>query len=212
MDKYISPLQYITPQPVEGDSFLTEVESVCKSGIDWLQLRVKNWTYEKVLSLAKEVKAICENYNVTFIINDNVTIAKECGADGVHLGKNDMPPSEARMVLGSDAIIGGTANTFEDIQRLANQKVDYIGCGPFRFTTTKQNLSPIVGLEGYKKRAEQMKQAGISVPVVAVGGITEDDVAEIVSTGINGVAVSSFIAKAENKSEVVTRMKAIFLK
>lgn len=208
MNKHISLLQYITPQP-KGDSFLNEIESVCKSGISWLQLRVKDWTYEDVLSLAKQVKEICAEQHVTFIINDNVSIAKSVGADGVHLGKNDMPPSEARMILGEAAIIGGTANTFEDIQRLASEKVDYIGCGPFRFTTTKKNLSPIVGLEGYKEKVRQMKQAGINIPVVAVGGITENDIADIIGTGINGVAVSSFIANADNKREVVKNIHAV---
>lgn len=208
MQKYISKLQYITPQPT-GDEFLSELEAVCKAGIDWVQLRVKDWSYEDVLDLARKAQAVCKEYDVIFIINDNVSIAQTIKADGIHLGQNDMPPSEARKILGEQAIIGGTANTFEDIQYLVSQGVDYIGCGPFRFTTTKKNLSPIVGLEGYKALTAQMKQAGITTPIVAVGGITQGDIKPIVETGINGVAVSSFIAQAENQKELIESLKPI---
>lgn len=87
-----------------------------------------------------------------------------------------MPIAEARQILGKDFIIGGTANTFEDVQMHYQAGADYIGCGPFRFTTTKKNLSPILGLEGYKAIVSQMKTAGINLPIVAIGGITYDDI------------------------------------
>ena len=109
---------------------------------------------------AVRIQALCREYGATFIIDDHVELVKELHADGVHLGKKDMPIAEARQILGKDFIIGGTANTFEDVQMHYQAGADYIGCGPFRFTTTKKNLSPILGLEGYKAIVSQMKTAG----------------------------------------------------
>ena len=93
---------------------------------------------------------ICRKYNATLILNDHVHLVKEIGANGVHLGKSDMSPVKARELLGSNYIIGGTANNMEDIRQLHKSGVDYIGLGPFRFTRTKKNLAPILGIEGYK--------------------------------------------------------------
>lgn len=128
-------------------------------------------------------------------------LVERCGADGVHLGKNDMPVDEARRLLGNDRIIGGTANTFEDIERLHRQGADYIGCGPFRFTTTKKNLSPVLGLEGYKRIVSNMKAHGIDLPIVAIGGILKSDIADIMQTGVTGIAVSGGILNAESPTE-----------
>ena len=117
-------------------------------------------------------------------------------ADGVHLGKQDMPPAEARALLGPGFIIGGTANTFADIERLAVAGVDYIGLGPFRFTTTKQNLSPVLGLAGYADLLAQCRAAAINIPLIGIGGITLPDVAPLLGLGLHGVAVASAITKA----------------
>ena len=119
----------------------------------------------------------------------------------MHLGKNDMPIDEARKILGSDKIIGGTANTFEDVERLYRQGADYIGCGPFRFTTTKKNLSPILGLEGYQRIVKQMHDANINLPIVAIGGIKAEDIPAIMQTGVTGIAVSGAVQDAENPVE-----------
>ena len=123
------------------------------------------------------------------------------GADGVHLGKNDMPVDEARKMLGRNRIIGGTANTFEDVERLSRQGADYIGCGPFRFTTTKKNLSPVLGLEGYRSITAQMKAHDILLPIVAIGGILHQDIPAIMQTGVTGIAVSGAVLNAENPVE-----------
>ena len=127
-----------------------------EGGCRWIQLRMKDATDDDVRPIAHEIRKLCTEYGAKFILDDRVNLVVETGADGVHLGKNDMPVDEARRVLGTHYIIGGTANTFDDIQRLARQGADYIGCGPFRFTTTKKNLSPILGLEGYQRIVKQM--------------------------------------------------------
>src|ERR1019366_3998093 len=147
--KRISRLQYITTNPLDADK-------ACKAGVDWIQLRVKNKTEEEWRALAVETLIVCRRYGAKLIINDNVFLAKEIKADGVHLGKEDQNPAEARLILGEKFIsgekfiIGGTANSLEDIHSLIESGVDYIGLGPFRFTTTKANLSPVLGLEGYR--------------------------------------------------------------
>lgn len=198
----ISTFHYIT-QDVDGFSHPQLVELACKGGAKWVQLRVKEKPFEELFHIAKEAKAICIKYDSKLIINDNVQVAKDVEADGVHLGKEDMPVAEAREILGTDTIIGGTANTFEDIQQLHAAGADYIGLGPYRFTVTKKNLSPVLGLEGIRDIVKQCKAAGIHVPIIAIGGIQIEDMEKLMETGIHGVAVSSAINLAENKSEIV---------
>ena len=127
----------------------------------------------------------------------------------MHLGKHDMPVAEARRLLGNGFIIGGTANTFDDVKMHYEAGADYIGCGPFRFTTTKKNLSPILGLEGYRRIVSQMKEAGINLPIVAIGGITREDIPAILQTGVTGVALSGTILRADNPAEETRRILAI---
>lgn len=198
----ISRLHYIS-QETAALSHLEAIEEACQAGCDWVQLRVKNRTYEEYEEIAREAMKVCHRFGAKMIVNDNVSIAQKVGSHGVHLGKSDMPVKKAREMLGNDFIIGGTANTFEDIHRLSQHKVDYIGLGPFRFTPTKQNLSPILGLQGYYNLLQQCDNCGIHIPIIAIGGITLQDVSYLRQTGIHGVAVSGAITQAENKSELV---------
>lgn len=119
------------------------------------------------------------------------------GADGVHVGTTDTHPSEARKLL-PQGIIGATANTWADIVRAVEGGADYIGLGPFRFTQTKQKLSPVLGLAGYSQLLERMKGEGWTTPVLAIGGITLDDVLALMNTGIWGVAVSGALTQASD--------------
>lgn len=141
---------------------------------------------------------MCRHYGATLLINDNPRLAQEIGADGVHVGAADMPPAEARAMLGPTFIIGGTANTFAEVQRHAAAGVDYVGLGPFRFTRTKENLSPILGLAGYAEILRQCQAAGLTVPIIGIGGITLVDVGALLANGLHGVAVSGSIGHAEN--------------
>ena len=193
-------VQFITHY-TERYSHLDSVRIALEGGCQWIQLRMKEGSPEDILPIAKEAMSLCRKYDATFIIDDYVELAKQIEADGVHLGKNDMPITEARKTLGKDFIIGGTANTFEDIQMLYKAGADYIGCGPFRFTTTKKNLSPILGLEGYQQIISQMKENNISLPLIAIGGITKKDIPSLMQTGINGIALSGSILHAENPIE-----------
>ncbi len=176
---------------------MEQIQSVVMGGGNWVQLRMKEEPAESIEQVAVEGLSFCMDNGATFIMNDHVDIAAKIGADGVHLGKNDMSPDKARDILGPQAIIGGTANTFEDIERLARLGVDYIGLGPFRFTETKKNLSPVLGTEGYQAILNQCKDAGINLPIIAIGGLLPADLPELFTTGIHGVAISSFITKSE---------------
>lgn len=189
-------LQFISHY-TERYSYLDSIRLALEGGCRWIQLRMKDTPDEEVRPVAIEALQMCRDVGATFIIDDRVELVKELGADGVHLGKNDIPISEARKVLGSAFIIGGTANTFEDVKAHYEASANYIGCGPFRFTTTKKNLSPVLGLEGYRHIVEQMEEANIHLPIVAIGGITAEDIPAIMQTGVTGIALSGTILHAE---------------
>ena len=198
-------IQFITHE-TETVGYVEGARMALEGGCRWIQLRMKDASDDEVREAAAEIQPMCKAHDAIFLLDDRVELAKELKADGVHLGKNDMPVDEARRVLGEEFIIGGTANTFDDIERLARQGADYIGCGPFRFTTTKKNLAPVIGIEGYRDIIEKMEAAGIDLPVVAIGGITADDIEDILATGVRGIAVSGTVLRAENP---VAMMKQI---
>lgn len=191
------PVQFITHY-TEQYSYLDSARMALEGGCRWIQLRMKDCPIDEVEAVGKEVKALCKKYEAIFIIDDYVELAQKLEADGVHVGKHDMPVRQVRQVLGEGFLIGGTANTFEDIVQHYQGGADYIGCGPFRFTTTKQNLSPVLGLEGYARLMQQMEEAGIHLPVVAIGGITRDDIPDIMRTGVHGIALSGTVLRADD--------------
>lgn len=198
-------LQYIshfTPQI----SYAEGIRMALEGGGRWIQLRMKDAPAEEIIACAEEVLPLCRRHGAKFLLDDHVELVRQLGADGVHLGKNDMPVDEARTILGPDIIIGGTANTIEDIIRLHKQGADYIGCGPFRFTTTKKNLSPILGLDGYKSIVLKMKELGITLPIVAIGGITVEDIPAVMGTGVSGIALSGAILGAPDPVEMTARI------
>lgn len=199
MFQYIS---HFTPQISYAEGIRMALEGGCR----WIQLRMKDAPAEEIIACAEEVLPLCRRHGAKFLLDDHVELVRQLGADGVHLGKNDMPVDEARKILGPDIIIGGTANTIEDIIRLHKQGADYIGCGPFRFTTTKKNLSPILGLDGYKSIVLKMKELGIDLPIVAIGGITVEDIPAVMETGVSGIALSGAILGAPDPVEMTARI------
>ena len=200
MEKGNFKLQFITNSN-DANELTASVNAVLQGGCRWIQLRMKDASEEQIIEAAYAVKALCRRYNATFIIDDHVEIVKIVQADGVHLGLNDIPIMQARSQLGEGFIIGGTANSFENILQHYNDGADYIGCGPFKFTTTKKKLAPILGLDGYKEIIKRMGDSDIYIPVVAIGGITSEDVPSIISTGVDGVAISGAILNEPNPVE-----------
>lgn len=200
MQKEIASLQFITHY-TEHIDYLQSAMLALQGGCKWVQLRMKYATDDEICIVATQLREACHRYNAKLILDDKVHLVKETGADGVHLGKNDMPIDEARNILGADYIIGGTANTFADAQLHWQRGADYIGCGPFRYTTTKEKLAPTLGLEGYRQIMNQLHQAGITLPVVAIGGIEAADIPALMQTGVTGIALSGTIIRAENPVE-----------
>lgn len=193
----INGLLFITHQ-TEQYTYLESVEIALRGGCKHIQLRMKDVSLDEVMIVAQEAKSRSDHYDACLYINDYVDVCKQIGARGVHLGKTDILPSEARSILGNGFIIGGTANTFADICCLLSEGIDYIGLGPFRFTTTKKNLSPVLGLDGYADILNRCKENNVSVPILAIGGIMADDIPSILQTGVDGIASSSMILKAKN--------------
>lgn len=190
-------LQFIT----NTDSKATpaeQVKGVIAGGCRWVQIRMKDASDEEIASVINEIKPLCIETETFLILDDRVELAKTLDVGGVHLGKGDMLPSKARMILGPAAVIGVTANTFEDIVAVRSLDIDYIGIGPFAETTTKRNLSPILGIDGLREINNKMQAEEINIGHVAVGGITLDDVVPVMETGMNGIAVSGAIAKSDN--------------
>jgi len=205
MNKSIARLQFIT-SPSKKHSFMEQIKAVVMGGGNWIQLRMKDETPQEIEQIAVQALSLCMDNGSTFILNDHVELAAKIGADGVHLGKNDMSPNKAREILGPQAIIGGTANTFDDIKRLVEQGVDYIGLGPFRYTETKRNLSPVIGVEGYQSIFERCQKEGITIPIVAIGGLEPDDFQGLFQTGVHGVALSSYITSNEQPGAVTLEL------
>ena len=190
----------------ERCSYIDGIRLSLEGGCKWVQLRMKDAPDEQVAQLGVQARGLCDRYGAKLILDDRVNLVVQTGADGVHLGKNDMPIAQAREILGPGKIIGGTANTFEDIVAHWKSGADYIGCGPFRFTTTKKNLSPILGLEGYRDIVARMKDAGITLPLVAIGGITAEDIPAILETGVDGIAVSGTVLRAEDPAAEMAKL------
>ena len=185
----IPKLHYIS-QGNSTKEHLENIQKACSSGAELVQLRLKDISEKKCLKIATEAREITAHFQTRLILNDFYKIAKEVKADGVHLGKSDVCPTIARKHLYSWQLIGGTANTLEDCKTLIEKEVDYISLGPFRISSTKDNIVPILDLSTYTSIIEALKT---ETPIIAVGGITTEDVTDILKTGISGIAVSGAI-------------------
>lgn len=200
-------LQYIT-HTSDRYSIPEQVQMVLEGGCRWIQLRMKDSPVEEIRSVAMELIPLCKEFEAFLVLDDHVELTNELHIHGVHLGQHDMPPMEAREILGPEAIIGVTANTAEQIVKFIGMDVDYVGLGPFRYTTTKANLSPVLGIEGYREIVTTVRRAGVELPIVAIGGITIDDIPAIMSTGVNGIAMSGAILNAPDPVEYTARVIA----
>ena len=204
-------LQFIT-HPNDRYSIAEEVQMAIEGGCRWIQLRLKDASDEEFVSVAQDIIPLCQESGSFLVFDDRVELAMRLGVHGVHLGKNDMPPAQAREMMGAEAIIGCTANTAEDILALRGLDVDYVGLGPFRTTTTKSNLSPVIGLEGYRRIVTDVTAAGNKLPIVAIGGITIDDIEPLVMAGVNGIAVSGAVINAPDPVDYTSRIMNLLMK
>ncbi|AKD04255.1 thiamine phosphate synthase [Pontibacter korlensis] len=198
----IAKLQYISQQ-TEALTHVAAIHKALDAGCDWVQLRVKNSPETVVARHAEEAKKLCSAYRAKLIINDYPHIAKAVEADGLHLGLQDMPIREARSIVGEKMIIGGTANTLEHIKLRVAEGAGYVGLGPFRFTTTKEKLSPVLGLKGYVNILSKLAEEGVTIPIIAIGGLVADDVAALLHAGVHGIAMSGAITHAADPADVI---------
>ena len=179
-----------------------------KGGCRWIQLRMKGASESLLEEAAIIIQRMCKDYGATFIIDDNVFLAKKLKADGVHLGKNDMSINKARKILGKEYIIGCTVNSFEDVLlNLRHAIPSYFGCGPFRHTSTKKNLAPILDFEGYRDILQKMRNNNIDIPLIAIGGIGMRDIPQLLECGVSGIALSSSILNADNPIQEMGNIK-----
>lgn len=192
-------LQFIT----HNNSRFNEVEgakAALEGGCKWIQLRMKEASDEEFVAVGRVIGKMCKEAGAKFILDDRVHLVETLDADGVHVGKKDMPVPEARKILGPDRIIGATANTLDDALKGVNDGADYLGIGPFRFTTTKQRLAPVLGLDGLTELMTKLREVS-DIPVVAIGGIKDSDIRDIMRSGVTGIAVSGNILNAPSPKE-----------
>lgn len=190
-------LQFITNEH-SRHTVVDQVKAVIAGGCRWVQIRMKEASDEEIKNVVEQIKPLCIETETFLLLNDRVELAKELNVGGVHLGQGDMTPSKARLILGPAAVIGVTANTFDQIKQVSALDIDYIGVGPYAFTETKKNLAPVLGLEGISAIKKEMMAEKIEIPIVAVGGIENKDIRPLLEAGVNGVAVSSAIADADD--------------
>ena len=184
----------------EGETLEGVVEDVLKSGATFLQLREKIQGHEEVVEMAKKLQALCKKYKVPFVVNDDIMAAKEMDADGVHIGQSDMEYTKAREILGPDKIIGVSAGNLQEAKEAERVGADYIGVGAVFHTDTKKDATSLT--------MDQLKEIceSVSIPVVAIGGISVDNALELKGTGIDGICVISAIFGSENPSEATKKL------
>ncbi|WP_326981308.1 thiamine phosphate synthase [Chryseobacterium sp. MYb264] len=199
-------LQYLSQGFTIEDQELN-IRKALDNGVKWIQVRWKNAPENEFIRLCEISKKLCADNQAVCIINDHVQIAKEIDADGVHLGLKDTSIEIARHILGENKIIGGTANKISDVLQRMAESCDYIGLGPLRFTSTKEQLSPILGFEGYQNIIDGLKEKSAEIPkIFAIGGVVLEDIELLQQIGIYGVAVSGQIT---NEPAVVTKFKKV---
>lgn len=201
-------LQYISQGNTLQEQELC-IRKALDNGVKWVQVRWKNAPENELIKLCEISKQLCSEYQAVCIINDHVQIAREIDADGVHLGLNDSAVKDARLILGENKMIGGTANTLSDVIQRIKESCDYIGLGPLRFTTTKEKLSPVLGFEGYQHIIDGLREKSIDVPkIFAIGSVTLEDILPLQEIGIYGIAVSGLITK---QPSIINELKKVMI-
>lgn len=188
---------------LNGRTLPEVIRESLEGGATFMQIREKNLPYDEFLALAKEVKKVTDEFRVPYVVNDEVEIAKAIDADGVHIGQSDKALVEARKILGPDKIIGVSAQTVEQAVEAQKNGADYLGVGSIFTTSTKLDADD-VSLETLRAICDV-----VSIPVVAIGGIKEDNILDLKGTNVDGVAIVSGIFGAENIKEATSKLLAI---
>jgi thiamine-phosphate pyrophosphorylase len=200
MKKYIEKLHFIT-HDIERLSHVEQAQMACEAGAKWIQYRCLIKGDAELLMDIHQIAEICDDWGATLIVTDHIHLKGKADIQGFHIEDMDADFLQLREQLGEETTIGGSSNTIEGLIRLAKEGVDYAGFGPFKVTTTKPNNAPLLGLEGYSVAMKSLKELDVQLPVLAVGGVTLNDVEDLLQTGVFGIAVSAAINQADDLQE-----------
>lgn len=200
MKKYIEKFQFIT-HDIPQSSHIAQVQVACEAGAKWIQYRCLSKADEELVAEIKIIAEICDDWGATLIVTNHIHLKGKADIQGFHIEDMDADIISIRKQIGEEYTLGGSANTIENLMRLANEGADYAGFGPFSITTTKPNNSPLLGYKGYVYATEQLQLKNIDLPILAVGGVTLVDVPSLMETGVYGIAASSAINQSENMYE-----------
>ena len=194
----------------ERFSYLESALLALNNGLCFVQLRMKDASDNDVLSLAEKLRPVCDRHAALLTVDDRIHLLETGLFDGVHVGKNDMPVAEAKKLTGSRFLLGATCNTPADALKAISDGADYLGVGPFRFTETKKNLAPVLGVEGYANLTDILQQQGQSIPVYAIGGIITADLNTLKHTGVYGVALSGVLLNSDDATRDCIEILRVF--
>jgi len=200
MKKFIEKLHFIT-HDIEQLSHVEQAQLACEAGAKWIQYRCLTKNEADLLNDIHQIAEICDDWGATLIVTDHIHLKGKADIQGFHIEDMDADFLQLREQLGEETTIGGSSNTIEGLIRLAAQGADYAGFGPFNITTTKPNNAPLLGLEGYRSAMEKLAELKITLPVLAVGGVTLNDVEDLLETGVFGIAISAAINQAPDLRE-----------
>lgn len=209
MKKYIDKFHYLT-QDLDHRSHAEQARIACEAGAKWIQYRSLYKSDIELLQEINEIAAICDDWGATLIVTNHYHLLDKADIQGVHIEDFHADFLAIRRIIGEEKTLGASALNIDDVIRINNTvAVDYIGCGPYAHTDTKPNDYPLLGIKGYKDIVGSMHERGIDIPLLAVGGVTDNDVDELLNAGVYGVAVSAAVNKATNPAEAY---KAIYRK
>ena len=197
MKKYIEKLHFIT-HDIPQHTHINQVQLACEAGAKWIQYRCLSKIDEELLADINTISEICDDWGATLIVTDHIHLKGKADIQGFHIEDMNADFIALRKKIGEEYTLGGSANTVENLIRLAKEGADYAGFGPFKLTNTKPNNSPLLGVKGYTDAVEKLISENVDLPILAVGGVTLHDVELLLATGIYGIAASSAINLAED--------------
>ena len=197
MKKYIEKLQFITHDIIQH-SHIEQTQIACEAGAKWIQYRCLSKADDELLADINSIADICDDWGATLIVTNHIHLKGKADIQGFHIEDMSADFITLRKQIGDEFTLGGSANTTDDIIRLAKEGADYVGVGPFKVTTTKPNDSPLLGIKGYTNAIEILKSQGIDLPILAVGGVTLQDIDPLLATGVYGIAASSAINQSDD--------------
>lgn len=211
MIKYVAPFHYLT-QDLPEKSHAQQTDIACKAGANWIQYRCLTKSDEELKDEINNIAMICDDWGATLIITDHFHLLDQVDVQGVHMEDMKADLAFIRRQIGDEKTLGASANSFVDIQHIISTgAADYIGCGPFSTTLTKPNDYPLLGIQGYRDLMIQLSDAGIKMPLLAVGGVQINDVKPLLETGVYGVAVSAAVNLSEDPSAEIKGFRSYFI-